>query len=174
MEHDEANGISPQPWLEWSEVKQDFLVDFMFRLMPAWHRDWNTLVNKAMKTRVRIPKKEIDATLKISDYAFLLTLVEHHLESWKTDFVDNPDLRLKGQRDGVSKLENRMPAYEDWGNRVEEWKSNTLWDAWILKAQCKFLGITEGGQSLEGMPPIPPGKETRNTNKNRKVKLWKN
>ena len=109
--------------------------------------------------------------MKISDYAFLLTVLEHHGPNWKKDFDDSVP-RTKGQKKGATILDDRVDEYEEWGNRVESWKAHQYWDAWMLKAQCQFLEIDEDGTALDDTTNQPKPKGKCKNNKEKKIKLW--
>ena len=141
--------------------------------MLAFHREWKKLVNVASTNKSLIAKTDVDNTLRTSDYAFLLVVLDHHIIGWKTEYDANPDVRTKGQKQGALKLDDAMELYTEWGDRVQTWKKNKNWDAWLLKAQYKFLSLDDDGGVPEGFQPPPEKPKRKKKGSRARMQIWK-
>jgi hypothetical protein len=162
---DEEGAHVPQKWSEWNPTQQEWMVNFWFRLLPAFHVGWAALVKKALANKTRISKQDIDAELKISDYGFLMTVLFHYHATWRNEYEINPLLRLRGTKGGAN-FDTQKDAYLDFCTDTDEkWKPNPLWESWFLAAQCEFLDLDVDGSDAPVAPK--PQKAAK-----RKVKLF--
>lgn len=148
------NGEEPtaKAWDEWTNAEKEGWSYFLCPLMASWHPEWKKKLKEAGKHKVLLSRMAVDRVVKKSDYAFLLTMLDHHLDSWKAESdADMP--RERGMKKGSTKLKSTdgVKNYNRWGKLVLEAVESTQWDGWVtggLSLYLKLDGDTEAADDV--------------------------